>query len=558
MFDSERTVAVTFNGEIYNYRTLKRQLETEGYVFRTSSDTEVLIHGYRKWGLPSMLSRIEGMFAFALFDLPESRMYLARDPYGQKPLYYTVQAGGRFAFASSLKAVTALDWVSQQPDPAGLELGLLLRFIPAPWTCYQDVRKLRPGHYLSYNRHGATESRYWDDSCFRPSAEKIISKNEVLAALIGAVQDSLVSDVSVALLLSSGIDSSLIAGILRECGRTDITAVSVGFREKSYDESLMARRTATAVGLRHEVVFLEAADVPGRIGILFEAMDEPLGDPSLLPTLLLSESVRRFTKVALGGDGGDELFGGYPTFQALRYLPLLNGRFQAFCLKKCTPFLKVNYERYSMRYKVRRLIRGLGRDSNSVFLHWLFTMDTSELECILQEKSGRAAKTLESMTGVGDSRDKVWLMSQQYLRFFLPGVLMKVDTASMHFGLEVRAPLLQPEVVRTALQLPPQMKTGHGQTKYVLRQILRGMGLENQARLPKQGFNVPLSQWIRGCLKGFAADILSREKLSAAGFFDPTAVSRLWAGHQSGAEDNFDALWSILVTQNFLYRNLVN
>ena len=555
MADEGGRIAVVFNGEIYNFQSLQTELVELGHRFRTRSDTEVLIEGYKAWGMPGLVRRLQGMFAFAVLDMDRDVLFLARDPYGQKPLYYMQLPAGGIAFASSLRSLRELPGADVEIDREALRLGLALRHIPAPYTAFKRIRKLAAGCFARVAGRDFHEEQYASDAAVVEQGD--LSEQEMIELvhkqLRTCVTDCLVSDVPVALMLSSGLDSSLVAAMLAESGRTaDVPAVTVGFRERSYDESPEAEWLARKLGLQHVKVMVEERNVDDAVSLAFDVHDEPFADPSLVPSLVLAEAVRRAAKVALGGDGGDELFGGYPTFPAIRYYRSLRSLPVKRLVQMAALLLPASHARYARRHKVQRFARALGLPPEQAFVAWLMTADDDLIARVGGEDAGAPLARLFALVADVRDPDPTRLMSRQYLRLFLSGVLNKVDTASMNYGLEVRAPFLQPDMVGLALSLPAVARVKGSQTKYILRRLAKQLGLVEHSRIAKRGFNVPLSQWIRGQLRPRVEPYLTRRALDDAGFLHTDTVLRRWQEHRSGRENHFDLLWAIIMTQRFL------
>lgn len=554
MVDERHELMVTFNGEIYNYNDLRNQLIIDGYHFNTRSDTEVLLYGFSHWGIEGLLNRIQGMFAFALFDSVAGILYLARDPFGQKPLFFSYSEGTeKFAFASNISALKELPWISQELDLESIRLGVILKHIPAPYSAYRKIKKVRPGHYLKYENGLLTENAYWHVPGENNHSEEKLSPRSLFQILVKSTAECLVSDVPVTLLLSSGLDSSLLACALAELGEAGkIGSVTVGFREDSFDESNHATQLAKKFKMQHQLLILEKSTVSEEIEEIFRLWDEPLGDPSLLPTMILSRAVSRITKVAISGDGGDELFAGYPTFQAIPLHRYLSPFPAVQLIDLLLALIPISHKRYSWNYRINRFRRGLGLPSKQAYLAWLFTGSANNLADVLSVSMEPYWEILSELVEKNSGASGVGLMCRQYLKLFLPQVLTKVDCASMHFGLEVRAPFLQPALSVAAMNLPDRQKINRFRTKWILRQIAIEHGLIEHAKLPKQGFNVPLSSWITKELRQFCQQVISENRLRDTAFFNSVAVSNLWEEHLAGRQDNFDLLWSIIATQKFL------
>ena len=561
MADTGRKVAVTCNGEIYNFGDMQSELIKKGYDFKTRSDTEVLIHGYREWGIEGLLNRIHGMFAFCLVDAEKDVVYLARDPMGQKPLYYSHDPEHGLAFSTSLKAVLEVPWVKPDLDRQGLRLGVSLKYIPAPFTAYVRVKKVVPGHYVSVSEKGISEYRYWNGSSINARSpvdyDNEVALQQLDEVMAECVSECMVSDVPLALLLSSGIDSTLIAAKIAEMGRAyEVPAITVSFSESVFDEGGNAAWLARHLGFRHEKILLEEVSAQEELLTCLELQEEPFSDQSLLPSLVLMRAVRRIAKVGIGGDGGDELFGGYPTFPAIRWQQVINHLRIKRLLRAISIMLPPREIRgYTLRGIIKRFARGLGMRPAQAYVSWLFTAEPSEIIRVLG--AGGVGHDFDmnsifSLTEDIHEEEKIRLMSLQYIRLFLPGILHKVDMASMYNGLEVRAPFLQPAMISLALSLPGKAKIHKKETKFILRELVRRKGLEYQSHLPKRGFNVPLAHWIRGNLKPIMESYLSKELLEQTAFFDASVVDKFWQAHLKGRQDNVDILWSIVTTQKFL------
>jgi asparagine synthase (glutamine-hydrolysing) len=558
MTHPETGVSLVFNGEIYNHPLLRSELGTAGCVFRTRSDTEVLLNGYHVWGLEGLLKRIDGMFAFALADPRERLLFLARDPAGQKPLYYANGTSSPdFAFASTLKALSTTPWFDHEIDRTALELFLDLRVIPAPYSIYRHARKLPPGSYLRFDGVTSLVKEYWSPFAVAvrtvPQSEGELEE-EYRSLLGSSLAETLTADVPVSLLLSSGIDSaSLACELSRLPQRDSVTAYTVGFADRGFDEAARAIAIARHLRLRHRV--LDFGDLPldEQLITLRNTVDEPFGDPSLLPTLALCRTVAANSRVAIGGDGADELFGGYPTFPLLRFWPLIN-RFPdtiRFLSRHVLPLLSSRGTGHSSEMKVERLALGLGEKDKQAFSSWLCIFPPNDSARLLG--SGRDdlfREFVDRQIGPLPENDPINSMSRIYFRLFLPGVLEKMDRASMHYSLETRAPFLQRRMVEFALSLPAHFKVRNGRTKYIMRRSLTQQLPSQISNAAKMGFLPPLA----GLFYGPQGEHLTASFPGTCDRFgmDRVRVESVLAEHRSGRRDHSQRLWLICQLGFFL------
>jgi asparagine synthase (glutamine-hydrolysing) len=554
MADEEGTVWVVFNGEIYNHRDLRADLEAKGHRFRTDhSDTEVLVHGYKQWGrdLPRHLN---GMFAFAVYDRRRQRLFLARDRFGEKPLFWRQTAEG-FAFASELPALARhAGYPPLELDPVGLRKFFAYALFPGSSSPYRGIHKLPAGHSLSLDlasRQPQCEP-YW---IFRlePSTAPITPAREAawieeLRHLLSqAVQRRLESDVPLGLFLSGGIDSSaVLAFAARHRPAHLIDSFAIGFNEPTFDEAPYAEAVATALGCRHrsEICDLEAAR--HHLPQLLADLGEPIGDSSILPTYLLCGFARRHVTVALSGDGGDELFAGYDPFKALaaarRYQQLVPRRLHP-AIRWLVGLLPFGTGNLSLDFKLRRALRGAGHRPALWSPLWMGALDIAEIAELFRspvdpdELFAEAIAAWEENPGLG-MVDRTLTF---YTRFYLSdGILTKTDRASSLVSLEARAPFLDNELVEFVRRLPHEMKFRRGRTKYILRRALRGIVPDVAIDRPKKGFGIPLSRWLRK---------LPQPPLDQRLPLDHAWLADKWQAHGSGREDVRHGLWCWLSLQ---------
>ena len=573
-------IQIVANGEIYNFRDLRSELVAEGFAFRTRSDSEVVAHGFERWGF-DLFRRLEGQFALAIWDARDRRLVLARDRMGQKPLYYAFIGPSRqtLVFGSELKALIAYPGFERRVSPSALALYLTYECVPEDRSIYRGAAKVLPGTYVEYDRQsGKTRiESFWrmpfrkeGSSSSRPSRRDTLALTEELRRLLcEGTERRLVSDVPLGVLLSGGIDSSSVAAAMAQSVPADrMRTFSVSFADPSFDESTHARMVSAHLGTRH----VEERLSPERmLDILPEVagfMCEPLGDASVIPTYLLSRFTREHVTVALGGDGGDELFLGYPTFQADavarildRVLPLSAERRLGQAILSAARLLPVSRNNFSFDFKLKRFAQGLGFSPEERHQAWMGSFLPHELERVVSDAFREPAllespyATLARFSRESGARDHLDQAVYQYARLYLAAdVLTKVDRASMACGLEVRAPLLDTRLVEFACSIPGRLRLRGLRTKYLLKEAVRPWLPKEIIDRPKKGFGVPMASWIRGPLSDLAHDLLHPTKLRREGFFAPEEVSRLLKEHQDGAADHRKPLWTLLAFELWLER----
>ncbi len=545
---------VTFNGEIYNYPDLRRELERLGHRFRTSSDTEVLLHGYREWGT-GLPRRLLGMFAFALADRRKGELFLARDFFGEKPLFY-VETPGAVTFASELRPLVALGLSDGRIDASALGAFLCLNYVPGEATLLARIRRVPPGTWRHYREGRVSSDRYWSLRAAprEPATDVPAAATALREKLDQAVRRALLSDVPVGIFLSGGMDSSLIAESAARQGRLS-RAYCLDFEETGFSEWPRAERVARSLGIPLERVRFGPDCVRDFMAIV-EHADDPLADSSALPVWVLSRQAARGNKVVVGGDGGDELFGGYLTYQASLLHARLTQRAPAVLrrLVSClAPWLPTSEGKVSTSYKVMRFARAASLTTREAHFSWNGTWLPHEAASLVRPEAARqaAAGALATMAARHELSPDPSLTDLQLADVgdYLPNdILTKVDRMSMAHGLEVRAPFLQPAVAEFALSLPPGLRCGaSGQPKRLLRELARQTYGPEIADAPKQGFSIPVHQWLRGPLRETAEDLLSAQALGRIEELDPTAVGRVWREHLSGRRSYGWELWGLMV-----------
>ncbi len=554
--NEDGSVQVVFNGEIYNFAELRTELERKGHRFYTHSDTEVLVHLYEEEG-DAFVPRLNGMFAFALWDAKRGRLLAARDRAGKKPFYYAVTRDA-FLFGSEPKALLAHPEVSRRLDPQALRRFLVYEYIPAPYSIWQGMRKLPAAHTLVLEGGQVRTTPYWDLSFDRgPECRREDAAPRLLALLQEAVRRRLVSDVPLGVFLSGGIDSSAIVGLMaRLVDPKRIQTFSIGFREESFDESRWARLVAGHFGTSHHEEILSADGMADILPELAPFIDEPFADSSIIPTYLLSKFTRRHVAVALGGDGGDELFLGYPPYQA-HWIADVVERLPAFMAtagRAVAARLKTSFRDMSFDFRARAFARGVGLPRGRRHQTWMAAFRPDELPDLLTADyaDGRddVLAELDERLAQRHFRHAIEPAAWLYFKYYLAeDILTKVDRASMAASLEVRAPFLDPEVIDFAARAPIGWKMPRLRMKGLLKEALRGLLPSEILDRKKKGFGVPMAQWLAGPLRGTMESLLSPERLRAQGVFRPEAVRRRIDEHLARRIDHRKQLWALLVFQ---------
>jgi asparagine synthase (glutamine-hydrolysing) len=536
--NEDGTVHVVHNGEIYNHRELRAELEGAGHRFSTRCDTEVLVHLYEEHG-EGFAKRLRGMFAVAIWDSRRRQLVLARDRFGIKPLYYRDEAG-ELAFASELRALPR-----GEVDPDALEAFLAFNSVPAPYSIFRGTRKLPAGHLLVWQDGETRVERY-----ARPAPGEVRDEDaaelaeELRARLRDSVRAHLIADVPVGVLLSGGVDSSLLAALAAQESGEAVHTFSIGFEERSFDELDDARSVASMYGTRHEELTLRP-DAALLLPRLAETFDEPFADSSALPTYLVSELAARHVKVALSGEGGDELFGGYYTYAA-DLLALRVGRFTPG-VRPLVERLPSSSRRASFDYKAKRFVRGASLPPLERHHAWkeIFSAD------LRAELTGRLGSDpvdlLRARFAETEGAELLTRLQDVDLGTYLvDDLLVKTDRASMAHSLEARVPYLDPVVAGLALALPTRLKVRGFRKKLLLRKAAAPLLPRRIVYGRKRGFSIPAAAWLRGELEPFARDVLAPDTLRRQGFFRPEPVTRLIDRHVAGEEDLSRQLWGLL------------
>jgi asparagine synthase (glutamine-hydrolysing) len=544
---------IVFNGEIYNYLEIRRELEKDGQRLISTSDTEVLVNACSRWGVESTLSRLNGMFAFALWDRTKRTLTLARDRLGKKPLYYG-WIENTFLFGSELKALCSHPAFTGQLDRHSLALFLRLGYIPAPHSIYQNVYKLRAAHYLTVSAPQQTvaQQSYWCIKKVIEGARQVSfvgslpeAADELHELLSDSIRLRMLADVPVGAFLSGGIDSSLIVALMQAQATSGVKTFTIGFEEASHNEAHFASKIALHLGTDHTQLCLSSAEASKAIPLMATIYDEPFADPSQIPTFLVSKLARTKITVSLSGDGADELFGGYEEY-------LLGSR-----------RWKILQRLSAARTLIRWSVRGMNVVTNGHFRNLEQLLDVSTPEALHHFHSSRwkwpadlMPGTVEHQTAFTEPRswattlgDTERMMYMDLVNYLPEDILTKLDRASMAASLEGRVPFLDYRLVEFAWRLPLDFKIYHGQGKRIVRSVLARYVPTHLFDRPKMGFNLPLRQWLRGPLRPWVEELLDATKLREQGIFNPLPIRQAWLEYLNGREQSATPLWGVLMFQ---------
>ncbi|WBA17145.1 asparagine synthase (glutamine-hydrolyzing) [Salinivibrio kushneri] len=570
---------LVYNGEIYNHQKLRVELEREGGAFdwKGSSDTETLLAALIHWGLQGALERLNGMFAFALWDGRNRSLVLARDRMGEKPLYYG-HSGGVFLFGSELKALKAHPAWQAKVNRDALALYMRHSYVPAPWSIYSGVFKLPPAHYVVIREQGLVIDEphcYWDLSCIAESGtqQAVGGTSELIEDLDNLLRDSIgqrmSADVPLGAFLSGGYDSTMVVAQMQAQSDKPIKTFSIGFREEGYDEAQHAKAVASHLGTDHTELYVtpeQAIDVIHNLPTIY---DEPFSDSSQIPTYLVSQLARNHVTVCLSGDGGDELFYGYGRYfkaeqlwSKLHRLPLpfrkligysLNyvpGRF----LDKAMRVLPLKYRISHLPDRLPKLAEMIAYPSGeALYRHFVSHFKDPATLVLGANEPNTILSQQETHPDVPSLREKMMYLDQ--MTYLPDDILTKVDRASMAVSLEARVPLLDHRLVEFAWQVPTEHKFRDGQSKWLLRQVLYKYVPKELMDRPKMGFGVPIEHWLRGPLREWAERLLEEQRLIEEGFFDPVQIRKMWREHLSGERRWHYYLWDVLMFQAWLEEN---
>ncbi|HET8555181.1 MAG TPA: XrtA/PEP-CTERM system amidotransferase [Rhodanobacteraceae bacterium] len=565
MVDDAAGLALIYNGELYNFEQLRTELEGQGHTFASRCDTEVLLRAWQHWG-DQCLTRLRGMFAFALWDMRAERIFLARDHVGIKPLHYGFTRRGDLVFASELKGLLVHPDVERRIDPQALEDYLTLGYVPDPKCIYRGIFKLPPGCWLSWRAgEGVPVARqYWDVPC---AVDDSLVEDEAVAQLRDVLDDSvlgqMMADVPLGAFLSGGVDSSAVVASMARLSRRPVHTYAIGFDHARFDETAYARQVAEHLHTNH-VAETVCADDHDLIDTLAGIYDEPFADSSALPTWRVCQLARRHVTVVLSGDGGDENFAGYRRYRLHALESGLRARLPAGLRRSLFGTLGNLYPKADWAprpLRAKTTLAALARDNVEAYCHGVSTTSTAWRRQLCSAGFKRELQGYSTLdvfrTHAGHAPTEHPLSLAQYLDFktWLPGdILTKVDRASMAHSLEVRVPLLDHRLVAWASSLPPRLKLKGGTGKYILKKALEPDLPRDVLYRTKMGFSVPLAAWLRGPLRKRTRDALLTGAIARCGYFEPTALDRLQRQHATGQHDHSATLWKLLMLDAFLRR----
>ena len=554
--NEDGTVWITYNGEIYNHLELRRELEERGHRYRTRSDTETIVHAYEEWG-EACVERLRGMFALALWDRARRRLFVARDRVGIKPLYYA-RADGAFVCASEIKALFAFPGITRAVRPAGLVEHLTLRYTAAPATLFEGIEKLEPGHSLTVAAEGTRRRRYWRLE-WEPKLEidDAAALEQLEQRLTESVRLRLMSEVPLGALLSGGVDSSLVVALMSRVIQRPVRTFSVGFDQppaagQIYDERPFARRVARHCGTDHHEIVVTARDLERELPALVWHQDEPVSEPAAIPTYLVSQLARASVTVVLTGEGGDELFAGYPKYAAEPLARLMS----ALPAALRDPLLDGGARRLPFAFRRLQVVARSARfrDESERLAAWFAGLAGDERARLLSPQTRCwdhvAADAFRRVLDDSAARRPLDRMLDADLRLWLPDdLLMKMDKMSMAASIEARVPLLDHPLVEWAARLPDRLKVERLEGKVLLKRLARRLLPREVVDRRKVGFTVPLAPWFRGPLRDLLVDVLLSPTALARGLYEPQVLRGYVEDHLSGRRDRARELWTLLTLE---------
>lgn len=560
---------ITYNGEIYNHKTIRQELEQRGHSFAGSCDTEVLIQAIDEWGIKPALEKLIGMFAMAIWDEAKQEITIARDRLGIKPLFYALSADG-FSFASELAALSTLPSIDKRLAPAALESFFRHKYIVSPYTVFDGVNRLPQGCLATYSlaSNDIHVQSYWDletvarqgiANRLASSSQKQIDGLENL--LRDAVKIRMEADVPLGAFLSGGIDSSIVCALMQSMSDKPIKTFTIGFDDKKHNEAEYAGKIAEHIGSDHHELYLQADDLLEYVQQLPTIIDEPFADVSLIPTLAVSKMASEHVTVALSGDGGDELFGGYSHYQGADNL------YRKFALipQPLRSLAAALLGRVGHDYGKFSRLAALFSAKGHAWFYECYLSQWQSLSKLLNNASSanqvedyRAALGYDVVGQLSEEQRFENMMIRDTRRYMADDILQKVDTASMHFSLEARVPLLDHRCYSYVWQMPMQERIKNGVTKAPLKSILAKYVPEEMFLRPKQGFGVPVALWLRGPLREWGDALLSKDNLRSTGLLAPELVRDIWNEHQQGDHDRAAYLWNIICLQQWMLNRQIS
>jgi len=557
--NEDQTRHIVFNGEIYNYKELIPELANSGHNFVTDSDTEVIIHGHEAWG-DEVCTKLNGMFGFAIWNQVDRSLFLARDRLGIKPVYY-YEDEEKLVFASEIKAILKCHNIDRTLDYDALNNFLTFEYIPAPRSIFKKIRKLEPGHCLKYKNGSISIRPYWQLNPVEISWNEGEAKERLAELLEDAVRLRLISDVPLGAFLSGGIDSSIMVALMARYGSQPVKTFSIGFKESSYNELKYARAVARKYNTEHHEFTVEAKalDLTDK---LIRQLDEPFGDFSIFPTFIVSQMARDEVTVALSGDGGDELFGGYDTYKAhlfdRKYYHLLPKAVKNYGFNKLADILKPTRQKKGLINSYKRFIQGTRLPKTILHARWMVFLQELQREQLFTRDIKNLIKADDPYDFIHRQAAKTGSLSEtgkmgfvDIKTYLVDNILVKVDRMSMTTSLEARVPFLDHRVVEFAASLPSYLKIQGSNTKVILNKTFWDLLPPEVQNRDKQGFSIPIKNWLKEDLRPMMMDLLDQGRIDKQGIFESKFINKLKFDHLSGKENNSHLLWSMLVFQQW-------
>ncbi len=568
IYNEDQSCAIVFNGEIYNFPELQKELQARGHTFKTSCDTETILHGYEEWGA-DVVKRLRGMFAFAIWDKRKRELFIARDRVGKKPLYYSLTKQGTLVFGSELKSLLEHNQVERRTSSQAIDAYLALGYVPEPLSIFEDIKKLPPAHTLIFDGEKIVTNQFWDFDYTKrndeseslisearftdfSSEEKVIA--ELNRLLEEAVRVRLISEVPLGAFLSGGVDSSVVVGLMARVMNTPVKTFSIGFNEDSYNELKYARVTAKHFNTEHHE-FIVTPEICGVVEKLVTHFDEPFADSSAIPTFMVSKLAREHVTVVLSGDGGDELFAGYTRYKidqarsGFGSLPRFVRQGVMLPLSEALPH----------GARGRNLLRNVALDPLDRYVDSvsIFTALARKELCTADFRRAVNAGERDFTSALmhdyaarvtsGDAVDALlYLDSKTYL---VGDILTKVDRMTMANSLEARVPLLDHKLIDFVTRIPSRMKLRDGVTKYILKKAAESFVPHEILHRPKQGFGVPMQQWINSELRDMISDVVTDRRTLERGYFEPKQIEVLFDEHRRGRRDHSMQLWTLFMLE---------
>lgn len=554
--NEDKTLHIVFNGEIYNYQELRQGLEDAGHRFYTKSDTEAIIHGYEEYG-PDVVQHLRGMFAFAIWDANTETLFLARDRPGIKPMHYYLDQE-KFLFGSEIKSILQCERVPREVNLAALDRFLTFEYVFSPETIFQGIQKLPPGHFLLFRQGELRVEQYWDNLPVEPEDHDETYYAQHLAELLeDSVKMRMISDVPLGALLSGGIDSSAIVGFMAKHSSQPVKTFSIGFEDQTYNELEYARTVSQHFGTDH-YEFIIKPDAVDLVENLVKNLDEPFGDFSIFPTYLVSKMAREYVTVALSGDGGDELFAGYDPYIAERLARIYQKIPAVVRNQIITPLVEripPSAKKKGMINRTKRFVEGTLLPPELMHTRWMIFLQAQEKQRLYAGdllnayRQGNSYKYIQeyftrSANGVSPLAQQEYVDIKTYLT---DDILVKVDRMSMAPSLEARVPFLDHKVMEFAAAIPTHLKLQGFTTKHILKKAVADVLPEKILRRGKEGFSIPIKNWLMHDLRPLLLDTLSIERVTRRGYFQPDYVQRLVQEHLAGKANHSHRLWALMV-----------